>query len=200
MEIALERPRLTSVVLGGALGKKFGKQWNLAINGVREAFQMIDANEPGFMSWVRTNADKYDRYHIRVTKHSGEKQEISKDTVLMEIGDIKEIRITPIITGRGAGVKIALGVVALVVSYFFPAAAPYLVPMGISLIMGGILELLSPTPKVAGSSSGNSNNSYYFDGPVNTVNQGVPVTLIYGKQVLVGSQTISAKVTIDQLM
>lgn len=202
MEIALEQEPLTTVILGGSMGKQFGKKWQLALNSVHEAFQLLEANEPGFINWIRNNADKYDRYHIKVTKRNGSIEEIDETNILMQSdhNSIKEIRITPIIAGAGAVFRIALGVVALVVSYFFPVVAPYLAPIGVSLIIGGIVELLSPTPKLSNGSSREDKTSYYFDGPVNTVNQGVPVTLIFGKEVLVGSQAISAKVTIDQLM
>ncbi|EPT3892638.1 tail assembly protein, partial [Escherichia coli] len=45
-----------------------------------------------------------------------------------------------------------------------------------------------------------NSNSYYFDGPQNTTNQGNPVQLIYGEEILVGSQVVSSSITIDQLM
>ncbi|EFK7073010.1 tail assembly protein, partial [Escherichia coli] len=45
-----------------------------------------------------------------------------------------------------------------------------------------------------------NSNSYYFDGPQNTENQGNPVQLIYGEEILVGSQVVSSSITIDQLM
>ena len=67
------------------------------------------------------------------------------------------------------------------------------------VMMGGITELLSPRPKKTDQSARQDGTSYFFDGPVNTTQQGVPVPLIYGR-VLVGSQAISAKVTVDQLL
>ena len=40
--------------------------------------------------------------------------------------------------------------------------------------------------------------SKYYDGPVNTEIQGVPVQLIYGKKVLVGSHPISVNYTVNE--
>ncbi|HFS6850795.1 TPA: tail assembly protein, partial [Klebsiella pneumoniae] len=42
-------------------------------------------------------------------------------------------------------------------------------------------------------------DSFYFDGPQNTSNQGNPVQLNYGEEILVGSQIVSSSITIDQL-
>ncbi len=146
---------------------------------------------------MRMNAKKFDRYHVKVEKNDGSTLEVGERDLDMVIGAIKRITITPVIAGAGAGIRIVVGVVLMVASYWL---GPYVFAMGASLALGGIVELLSPTPKLNHSGGSTSNNSsYYFDGPVNTVDQGVPVPLVYGR-VLAGSQAISAKITIDQLM
>lgn len=188
---------LTEVILGGALGKRFGRKWKVAADNVPRALQIIEANREGLSAWMRMNAKKFDRYHVKVEKHDGSSMEVGERDLEMVIGAIKRITITPVIAGAGAGIRIVVGVVLMVASYWL---GPYVFAMGASLALGGIVELLSPTPKLSsGSGSTSNNSSYYFDGPVNTVDQGVPVPLVYGR-VLAGSQAISAKITIDQLM
>jgi predicted phage tail protein len=71
---------------------------------------------------------------------------------------------------------------------------------GVGMVIGGVVNLLSPQAKNPSMSSADNNNSFYFDGPQNTSNQGNPVQLIYADEVLVGSQAISSAITIDQLM
>lgn len=44
-----------------------------------------------------------------------------------------------------------------------------------------------------------NSDSFYFDGPQNTTNQGNPVQLNYGEEILVGSQIASSSITIDQI-
>ena len=73
---------------------------------------------------------------------------------------------------------------------------PWMVSAGWGMIVGGVIGLLTPVPKTPGSAD--NGNSYYFNGPVNTVQQGVPVPLIYGR-CLVGSQIISAHTSVDQI-
>lgn len=188
---------LTEVILGGALGKQFGRKWKVAAESVPRALQIIEANREGLSAWMRMNAKKFDRYHVKVEKNDGSTLEVGERDLDMVIGAIKRITITPVIAGAGAGIRIVVGVVLMVASYWL---GPYVFAMGASLALGGIVELLSPTPKLNHSGGSTSNNSsYYFDGPVNTVDQGVPVPLVYGR-VLAGSQAISAKITIDQLM
>lgn len=187
---------LATVTLNGALGKKFGRKWQLAVESVTEALQLIEANKPGVNAWMRANMAKFDRYHIKVERHDGSVSEVSQQELCMTSAGLKSITITPVIAGAGAALRIVVGVVFMVAAYWLgPASFAF----GASLALGGIIELLSPTPKMASGNKRSDNTSYYFDGPVNTVDQGVPVPLIYGR-ILAGSQVISARVTIDQLM
>lgn len=187
---------LAVVTLNGALGKKFGRKWKLAVDSVTEALQLIEANKPGMNAWMRANMAKFDRYHIKVERHDGSVSDISDKELCMTSAGLKSITITPVIAGAGAGLRIVIGVVFMVAAIWLgPASFAF----GASLALGGIIQLLSPTPKMASGNQRSDNTSYYFDGPVNTVDQGVPVPLIYGR-ILAGSQVISARVTIDQLM
>lgn len=190
---------LAVVTLNGQLGKKFGRKWKLAVESVSEALQLIEANKPGVLSWMRANMTKFDRYHVKIERHDGAVNDVSEQELSMTSVGVKSITITPVIAGAGAGLRIVIGAVLMVASFWLGPAAPYAFSMGAALALGGIIELLSPTPKVASGSQRSDKTSYYFDGPVNTVDQGVPVPLIYGR-ILAGSQVISARVTIDQLM
>ena len=55
---------------------------------------------------------------------------------------------------------------------------------GTAMILGGIAQLLAPTPEEEAE-------SFTFSGPVNTVRQGLPVPLCYG-QLIVGGAVISS--------
>lgn len=190
---------LTKVILDGPMGKMFGKEWNLAVTTPNQALSLIEANKPGIMGWVRNNREKYAKYRVTITDRKGKKLSLNEQEYSLQRDEApKIIRFTPVIEGRSAGARILVGAVMLVVAYFAPPLAPYLVPMGISLMIGGLIEMLSPRPKSSNNTS-EDGTSYYFNGPVNTTAQGVPVPLVYGR-CLVGSQAVSASVTIDQLM
>lgn len=187
---------LTTVKLNGAIGKRFGRVWKVCAESVTEALQIIEANKPGVNAWMRSNASKFDRYHIKITRADGNQVELSDDSYRMVQGEMKEIVITPVLSGAGAVGRILVGAVLMVSAFWL---GPLAFSAGASLALGGIVELLSPTPKLGSGNQRSDNTSYYFDGPVNTSQQGVPVPLIYGR-ILAGSQVISAKITVDQLM
>lgn len=65
--------------------------------------------------------------------------------------------------------------------------------MGMSLTLGGVAELLAPSPsKMEGMKPPEQTPSYMFDGPVNTMGAGYAVPVGYG-ELLVGSHVISAE-------
>lgn len=188
---------LTTVILEGAMGKAFGRKWELAVNSPNEALRLIEANRPGLFNWIREKLTKYGRYRVICECEDGRKVELDNDTYALQ-HKVKKIRFVPLTEGASAGVRFVIGAVLLVISYFFPVAAPYLAPMGVSLMVGSVIEML--TPKIQkDANSKTDKTSHYFDGPVNTVNQGVPVPLIYGRSIRVGSHAISASVTVDQV-
>lgn len=207
-EMAMERPDLVTVELGGVLGKHFGKIHRVTANTVRRAVSIIDCNRPGFVTWMKSNAKKYQKYHIRVERHDGAVYDMSEDEFQMaNNGCMKSIRITPIYRGSGqkviGAVQVVVGVVLMVVSVVASTvtggASLAMFSAGFAMAFGGVAALLSKQPSNKLSSVDNK-DSYYFDGPQNTVSQGNPVSLIYGKEILVGSQIVSVKMSVDQLM
>lgn len=66
------------------------------------------------------------------------------------------------------------------------------VNLGVALVLGGVTQMLAPSPKGVSSSADVENQpSYAFGGPVNTVAQGNPVAVFYGERE-VGGAVISA--------
>jgi predicted phage tail protein len=70
--------------------------------------------------------------------------------------------------------------------------APMMFGMGVSMAMGGVVQLLSPQQRgLSTRDSPDNGASYSFNGPVNTSAQGNPVPVLYGRMI-VGSAVISA--------
>jgi predicted phage tail protein len=125
----------------------------------------------------------------------------------------QEIKIVPVMAGAGAVGRILLGA-ALIVGAFFTGgatigllglAAPLAVKSvllfaGVSLALGGVAQLLTPTPKIpTGPDTQNDpRKSYSFSGIQNTSRQGVPVPIVYG-ETIVGSVVISAGIDTVQV-
>ncbi|MCU6236759.1 tail assembly protein [Morganella morganii] len=197
------KKNLVTFEFGGVLAKKFGKEHKVRCSTVKQGLGIINANRPGLTNWMKENAPKYRKYHIRVTRADGRVKDMSEAEYQMENhGDMVHVRVTPIY--RGAGGKImsviqaVVGVVMIVVGIYTQNYG--LAAAGASMLFSGVVGLLTKAPKPYTGGSDNRKNSTYFDGPQNTVEQGAPVPLIYGNEILVGSQLISLKLSVEQLI
>lgn len=193
---------LTAVYLEGPMGKALGREWHLAVNSPREALDLIEANGAKARAWIRANLEKYSYYRVVCEFSDGRREELSEEEYKVLEMRPTVIRFVPLVVGAGAVGRIIAGIILIVASYFAGPAGPALFSMGVSLIIGGVIELLTPRPHKDDNkdqSERKDKTSYYFDGPVNTTGQGIPVPLIYGR-VRCGSHVVSAAIRIDQLM
>lgn len=119
----------------------------------------------------------------------------------------QEIKVVPVLAGAGATGRIIAGVALLAVGFLVPGigalGVQLLVGVGASLVLGGVAQLLTPTPKINTPGTPQDNNdprkSYSFSGIQQTSRQGVPVPIVYG-ETIVGSVVISAGIDTDQVM
>lgn len=192
---------LRTVRLYGPLGKAFGREHRLAISTPHEAIRALSATVAGFAEFLLT------KHSLGYKVIAGYPRTI--DTLHAPVGSAEEIKIVPIIGGaKSAGMTILLGA-----ALFF--AAPYAggliastslggtialygMKIGVALMLGGVVQLLSPQRKGGGNARPENLPSYAFDGPVNTTQQGLPVPLGYGR-CMVGSAVISAGMTVDDI-
>ena len=103
-----------------------------------------------------------------------------------------ELHVVPDFSGGGGVFRIVVGVVliavAAVASYFLPAVGyPLLTAavngtfgIGLSLVLGGISELLTPTPKTANPNA-SQDAARYLGAPQNTTAIGTRIPLGYGR-------------------
>jgi predicted phage tail protein len=135
------------------------------------------------------------------------------------IGAQEEIKIVPVMAGAGSGVsKILVGIgliAAAIITGGIASAGVTLggflgigtigtavVAIGSSLVLGGVSQLLTPTPQFGVGSTGDTFNgedprkSYSFSGIQQTSRQGVPVPIVYG-ETIVGSVVVSASILTD---
>jgi predicted phage tail protein len=95
--------------------------------------------------------------------------------------------------GAAAGAKAA----ATIFGTGFSSLALSVGFLGASLVIGGVAQLLTPTPKIS-KDEGDPRKSFSFSGIQNTSRAGVPVPVVYG-ETLVGSVVISAGIDIVQV-
>ena len=128
------------------------------------------------------------------------------------------ISFVPVVAGAGAAGRILIGI-ALIAAAFIPgfgfaaataatataaatsagftALGSILFSLGASLVLGGVAQLLTPTPTTS-KDEGDPRKSFSFSGIQNTNRAGVPVPVVYG-ETLVGSVVISAGIDIVQV-
>ncbi len=185
---------LTTIVLGGPLGKKFGRIYRMDLNAPSpgEAVRALSAVVKGFRAYLVEN-DKLG-FHVFVGKQdigAGDlRTPTSRQITIMPalVGGAKQ-DIFQIILG---GVLIAAGAV-LVATGIGAVVGVNLIVAGGGMVLGGVANLLlaPPGPEKPMEYRTVQQPSYAFDGAVNTVNIGHPVPICYG-ELEVGSQVISA--------
>ena len=221
--------------LYGPLAKFIGQRKFLAeISSAGEAIRMLLANFPGL---ERHMADQY--YKVIVDSHESDLDEIhypaSQTIKIVPVlggagGGTGKILAGvalvafAIIAGPAAGGFLGLGASAFGTAATATTAATGFVlgagaaavigSVGVALVLGGVSQLLSPTPQLgqigpASQSLGGRNTttegtemdpqeSYSFSGIQNTSRQGTPVPVVYG-ETIVGSVVISAGIDVDTI-
>ncbi|HDR2474952.1 TPA: tail assembly protein [Enterobacter soli] len=189
---------MSRIELGSVLGKTFGKVHYRLISRVSEAGVALAKTIPGFEQFMISSQ----RRGLTFSVFKG-KRNIGKDDLGFAVsGDV--IRIVPVIIGsKKAGVlQTILGAVLVavgVVLSFTPwaAASPFLYKVGAAMMLGGVVQMLSPQPAgLASKQSADNRASYAFGGVTNTAAQGYPVPLLYGKR-RIGGAIISAGIYVE---
>jgi predicted phage tail protein len=184
---------MKTIKIYGQLAKEVGQRvFRAEVESVAEAVRFLIANFPHLEHLM---ADQY--YRVSSGRHILSEQELH-----YPVGETEVISITPVIAGAGAVGRIIVGVLLIAASFFIPgvalfgvALAPIVLGIGVSLVLGGVAQLLSPVPSTQlGEKDPKAIDSYSFSGIQNTSRSGLPIPIIYG-QVVVGSITISAGTT-----
>lgn len=176
---------LRTIRLYGKLGARFGRLHRLAVDSTAEAVRALCVLLPGFEGELMTSRERGIAYACFLGKTN-----IGADQLRMNGGG-EDIRIAPVLQGAKAGfIQTIVGAFLVVAGFFL--GVPILMYMGAALMVGGIIQMLSPQQaKISTADSSANGASYNFNGPVNTTAQGNPVPLLYGRMI-VGSAVISA--------
>lgn len=189
---------MTEIRLTGTLGKRYGKSHRtyLDTKTPSEAMRWLLANFPAARAYFATAHTK--GITFAVFRGRGEhKENIGRDQLIEPAGDC--VTIAPVLMGSKAGLlQTIIGVVLIAVGALTSVyGGGVLISVGVSLVAGGIIQMLSPQTKVNKNADSSDNQaSYVFSGPVNTTAQGNPVPVLYGRMI-VGSAVISAGMEAD---
>ena len=203
---------LRKIKLYGRLAKFVGQRvFEADVASAAEAVRFLLANFPQLEKHM---ADQH--YRVSVGKY-----DLTADELHNPTGQ-QEIKIVPVLAGAGSGAgKIIAGVALIALAVFalpvvlgsavWAGSIGYGTAVGIinatigigaSLVLGGVAQLLTPTPKINTPGTPQDNNdprkSYSFSGIQQTSRQGVPVPIVYGETV-VGSVVVSAGIDTVQV-
>jgi predicted phage tail protein len=180
---------IRTIRLYGKLGAQFGRVHRLAVASTAEAVRALCVMLPGFQAELMTSKDRGVAYACFLGKLN-----ISKDDLQLA-GGSDDIRIAPVTVGakRGGVLQFIVGAVLVIVGAFTSwSGGTALISMGVSMMAGGVVQMLSPQQAQSSAADAVENGaSYNFNGPVNTTAQGNPVPVLYGRMI-VGSAVISA--------
>ncbi len=183
---------IKTIRLYGELGKRFGREFKLDVQSPAEAVRALRVIVPGFQAYLVEHAKSAFKVFVGGSNRS--------DEVGAPCSDMEVIRIAPTVQGASAVGRIILGVALLAFAWWNPlgwtagsAMLTGVTGMGMSMVLGGVVQLLSPQQTYDSAASERPENrpSYNFNGPINTTAQGHPVPLCYGRMI-VGSAVISA--------
>ena len=194
---------MKTVKLLGELGKKFGKSFQLDIKNPAEAVRALCVNFPAFRQHLIDSEKRGVAYRVIVGKEDQKVEDLHNPS------GKQTIKFVPVLVGaggNGVGTFIAgavLMIAAVVGFIIFPGnpVSPWLGNMGLALMIGGVVQMLSPVPESASQDMNNAPDnkpSYTFNGAVNTSAQGYPVPVGYGRMI-VGSAVISAGIVAEEL-
>lgn len=142
---------------------------------------------------VRDALEKLQNYLPKGVRHLVKIKELGCPD---DLEDVKEtLTITPIFEGSGGGGKrsggIQIGIGILLIAFVALTGGvgaaikaggfkSFLVGVGANLVIGGALQLLQKSPK-ADPTQGDK-KSRFINGDKNTIKEGTPIPLIYGRQ------------------
>tara|TARA_R110000787_G_scaffold150515_1_gene264411 strand:+ start:6022 stop:6669 length:648 start_codon:yes stop_codon:yes gene_type:complete len=199
---------MVTIRLLGEAGRLYGRRFQLAVKTPAEALRALCLQIPGLRQYLLESGEKGIAWRV-VTDHA---EGLDEDQMLWPMS--KRLVLAPLPAGRGGVGKIIAGVALVALAIVTAGAtigllglaapfafAPVLGTIGLSLIFGGVAELLTPTPKMPnvkgglGSGLGGSSatsgrsqeeqlNSFAFDkSNANTV-QGDVVPVLYGERII----------------
>ncbi|POW55987.1 phage tail protein [Leclercia sp. LSNIH2] len=167
-----------------------------------EAIHSICKTVDGFEKYLNTSKSRGLTYAI----YEGKKNIGVNDLDFPITEDV--IRIVPVVIGsKKAGllqtvlgaVLVAVGALGATFGQAWGGAAwgPAAMKIGAAMMLGGVVQMLSPQPAgLASKQSADNRASYAFGGVTNTAAQGYPVPLLYGRR-RIGGAIISAGIYVE---
>ncbi len=182
---------LKTIKLYGVLGKKFGREFHLAVESTREAVKALSVQVPGFEQFMLTAHEQGLAFAV-----FQDDENISEDQIDFETG-AKVIKIVPKVIGAGGNgiLQTILGAVMIVVGVI--TQQYWAVGMGVGMMIGGIAQMLAPKVDTEDQNQDGNKANKGFGGAVTTIAQGNPVPILYGQREVGGFIVNAGQFAVD---
>jgi predicted phage tail protein len=188
---------MVTIRLLGEAGRRFGRQFKLAVKTPAEAVRALCAQIPGLRQYLLESGENGLNWRV-ITDHA---IGLDEDQLLWPMS--KRLVLAPIPAGKGAVGRIIVGVALVVASVAIVfgtvgGGIPFAVA-GFGMIFSGVAELLTPTPKMPNVSAGTASTgggitagrsreeqqrSFTFDKSNANTQQGEVVPVLYGERII----------------
>ena len=190
---------MIKLTIYGRLRKFIGQStFEIAAKSPKDAFSFLLNNFKGVREHIKDQEYCVMAGDLRVTEE------------LLDMYTESDIKIVPVVHGEiwwlGLGL-IGAGTAAAAIGGIFTATifgttiAAALTTVGVSFLISGVVDLLTPSPVNPNLSRQEDPNdpSFSFTGLLNNSKQGVPINIAYG-EILVGSTLVSSSVDTFQVI
>ena len=182
---------LKTIKLYGVLGKKFGKEFHLAVESTREAVKALSVQVPGFEQFMLTAHEQGLAFAV-----FQDDENISEEQIDFETG-AKVIKIVPKVIGAGGNgiLQTILGAVMIVVGVI--TQQYWAVGMGVGMMVGGIAQMMMPKMDEGDQNQDGNRANKGFGGAVTTIAQGNPVPILSGQREVGGFIVNAGQFAVD---
>ena len=206
---------MQTVYLNGGI-EKFGSKWEANCSNIRDVFRLIECQTPGFREYLVNAAENNVSFEIqRGSEFLGSPEELllslnEEDIIITEVPSgsksgaakllaalaiaslffipgtqallMNKVGYSTTVNAGTAGASTVSG------SAYVGLSTPGLIAASIAtnLAITGISQMMMPGPEV----DQGTDEAYLFDGPTNSITQGLPVPVAYG-ELIVGGAPIS---------
>ena len=199
----------------GKLRELLGQcRFELNVSTPAQAFKALLVNFPELEKFILDSEKDGVAYRMMVGRqHIGEN---NLGDLALPLGSSEVFSIAPVIVGAGGLGRIALGAGLIGASFLFPGAGLFgssafgvfgplapatigtlttvgtaLSAVGAGLVLGGVAQMISPTPTPNALKEQEQLESFTFSGIVNVSRQGIPVPVVLGRA-YAGSVVVSS--------
>ncbi|MDR6541633.1 putative phage tail protein [Acinetobacter bereziniae] len=189
---------LKTIKLYGVLGKKFGKEFKLAVETTREAVKALSVQVSGFEQFMLNAHEQGLAFAI-----FQDDENISEDQIDFDTG-AKVIKIVPKVMGAGGNggvLQLVLGAVLIVAGFWTGGVTSNLgvalIGAGAGMVVGGIAQMLTPKADAQDQNQDGNRANKSFGGAVTTIAQGNPVPILYGQREVGGFIVNAGQFAVD---